>query len=419
VTAIAVRLGARVRPAPIAWLAALGGAAAVRGLRLHSGLVYPDAYQYLLMARGLAEHARPVTRLGPGGDLFVPNADAAAKPLFPGLIALVHAFGVPWTDAGRAVTVAAAALVVVLCAALARAVTGSTLAAAAAGVCCLLSPSLGYWAGFLGPDPVAQALALGAALALVSRAPTLGGALAGAAAATRPELLVLALAGGALAVARPQTRPAAIRAAVTGAAVLACVHLALRSPLSLPPQHLALVAVLGTAAAVAATLLSSVVKLVAPLAILGGLVFVAGSSGAEALARSDGPLLALAAACLLLAWATPRYRTAASAVAGCGLLLAAVYWAKNPHLERYLSGLVPIAALVVALGVAALPAHRRALGLTVVAAAIAVTLVVTPKRDVGPDFFATLAPALPVRAGEPLVTAAPDAYAAFSCRTSP
>ena len=64
---------------------------AVRIAQQHRGLLYPDGYQYLLMARGIGEHLRPTTVLGPGGELFVPSADAAAKPLYPALVACVHA----------------------------------------------------------------------------------------------------------------------------------------------------------------------------------------------------------------------------------------------------------------------------------------------------------------------------------------
>ena len=59
----------------------------------HSALLYPDGYQYLLMARGIGEHLRPTTVMGPGGDVFVPSADAAAKPLYPLLVWAAHSLG--------------------------------------------------------------------------------------------------------------------------------------------------------------------------------------------------------------------------------------------------------------------------------------------------------------------------------------
>src|SRR5205823_4496146 len=99
------------------WLlagAAFAGALVLRLAQHQPGLLYPDGYQYLLMARGISEHLRPTTVLGPGGDLFVPNADAAAKPLFPALVAAVHGLDASWLGAARLVTAAAAAAVVVL-----------------------------------------------------------------------------------------------------------------------------------------------------------------------------------------------------------------------------------------------------------------------------------------------------------------
>ena len=81
---------------PSRLLAALPAAAlfalalALRLHQHHDALMYPDGYQYLLMARGIGEHLEPTTVLGPGGDVFVPNPDAAAKPLFPIVVAAVH-----------------------------------------------------------------------------------------------------------------------------------------------------------------------------------------------------------------------------------------------------------------------------------------------------------------------------------------
>ncbi|HSI97275.1 MAG TPA: hypothetical protein VK926_02850, partial [Gaiellaceae bacterium] len=52
----------------------------VRWSQHHAALLYPDGYQYLLMARGLSENLEPTTTLGPSGDPFVPSPDAAVKP---------------------------------------------------------------------------------------------------------------------------------------------------------------------------------------------------------------------------------------------------------------------------------------------------------------------------------------------------
>ena len=68
---------------PVAWAVAATAAVVVVGLRLramHAGLLYPDGYQYLLMARGIGEHLQPVATLGHGGDTLAPSADAAASP---------------------------------------------------------------------------------------------------------------------------------------------------------------------------------------------------------------------------------------------------------------------------------------------------------------------------------------------------
>ena len=124
----------------------------------HSALLYPDGYQYLLMARGIGEHFQPTTVLGPGGDAFVPNADAAVKPLFPLVVAAVHAVGMSWLDAATLVTVVAGAWAVTAVALLVRRLSGSTAAGLAAGALVLASPSVAFWSGFSGPDPLAVAL---------------------------------------------------------------------------------------------------------------------------------------------------------------------------------------------------------------------------------------------------------------------
>ena len=165
----------------------------------HSALLYPDGYQYLLMARGIGEHLQPTTVLGPGGDAFVPNPDAAVKPLFPLVVAAVHAVGISWLDAATLVTVVAGAWAVTAVALLVRGLSGSTAAGLAAGTLVLASPSVAFWTGFSGPDPLAVALVFSSALAFVDRRARLGGVLAGLAVAARPEMVLLALAAGVLA----------------------------------------------------------------------------------------------------------------------------------------------------------------------------------------------------------------------------
>src|SRR5204862_283085 len=71
--------------------------------------------------------------------------------------------------------------------------TGSTAAGLGAAALCLASPALSEWSAYSGPDPLAQALALGAALSLCARRPALAGVLGGLCVATRPEYALLAL----------------------------------------------------------------------------------------------------------------------------------------------------------------------------------------------------------------------------------
>ena len=64
------------------WLAALVPAAvATRALQARGALLYPDGYQYLLMAKGIAAHGRPIVTLGDGGDTWLPSADASSTNL--------------------------------------------------------------------------------------------------------------------------------------------------------------------------------------------------------------------------------------------------------------------------------------------------------------------------------------------------
>jgi predicted membrane-bound dolichyl-phosphate-mannose-protein mannosyltransferase len=170
----------------------------------------------------------------------VPSPDAAAKP-----VAGVHVFGVPLLTAASLVTAAAAAAVVVLAALLAAKVGRSPWAGAAAGVLLLASPSLGFWSGFSGPDPLSQALALAAALALVNRRPVAGGALAGLAIATRPELALVALAAAAVAWRSGDWRSDLRRAAPATVVTLALVYGTLRPPVALPDVKLVVLAVVA------------------------------------------------------------------------------------------------------------------------------------------------------------------------------
>src|SRR3954447_13051670 len=129
-------------------------AVVVRVSAARGTLLYPDSYQYLLMARGIQEHLQPVLTLGKGGDLFVPNADAAAKPLYPAAIAVLHMLGFGWRASASGITAVAAGGAVALCGFLAARLTGSRLAGALAAAAFLLSPAARIWATYAVPDPV-------------------------------------------------------------------------------------------------------------------------------------------------------------------------------------------------------------------------------------------------------------------------
>src|SRR5439155_15766688 len=211
------------------------------------------------------------------------------------------------------------------------------------------SPAVAYWSGFSGPDPIAQALGLAAATALVYRRPALGGALAGFAAAARPELLVLAGAAAIVAVLDRRHRPAVGRAGVAFALALATVLGVLRPPLALPSVQLLVPAAAGLAAVIVFKSLPSLAR-TAAFSLAAALAVGAAAGGlAPGIARlwhDDWPLLALAAAVMPAALVDPRRRRAALLVLGAGALLASVYWTKNPDLERYPALLLPLAAVL-------------------------------------------------------------------------
>jgi hypothetical protein len=405
------RRASRVARLPLTPLAVIGGLAASVGVRvtqLHDGLLYPDGYQYLLMARGIAEHGHPVTTLGPGGDQFVPSVDAAAKPLLPLLVAVADVLGLQPVTAARGLTALTAGAVVVLCALLARALTGSLLAAAVAGGLCLASPAIGHWAGFLGPDAPAQALVLAAALAATHRRPGWAGLLGGLAACARPELALVALAVGLAAAAARATRDDALLALGAALGIASAVHLAVRSPLPLPSVGLAAAGLAATAGvALALVAARRAPRLVAALATAGLALLLALRMG-DAAGRSHAALLVLGAlgvACCL--------RTAASArlvapVVVVALALGTVYAEKNPGSDRYVSLLLPVACL--AAGIAAGMRGRLAVRAGAGAAALTVAILLTPSLpEPGDDALAATAARLP-RSSAALVTAAPDAY---------
>lgn len=451
----ALRLGRAPLAGAIGAAALFALALAVRHAARQPGLLYPDGYQYLLMARGIGEHLRPVTRLGPGGELFVPSVDAAAKPLFPALVALVSAFGLHLRSAAALVTLAASAATPVVTAALALRLTRSWLGAAAAGAAVLASPALARWSGFSGPDALGATLALAAALALAERRAATGGVLAALAIACRPELLVLA-GGAALAAAlaptgpvrrdarsepgrarsgakpgpavalwrpaggaddgaagpAPALRPLAGRAAFAGAMTIAFLLGVLRPPLGLPAG-----AALLPAGIVAAAVLLAAAWRVGPrprAATAAAAAVIAAVAAAAALrvpalrelASGEWALLAGAALGLVAATATGHGRPALL-IAAAAAVLGAAYAAKNPHSVRYLSLLVPLAALLLAHGLA--PARTPVAVRLAALALAAAALVHAPPQPAAVDAFARTAARIP--AGRtPLVSAAPDAY---------
>jgi len=389
-------------------------AVVVRSLQHHASLLYPDGYQYLLMARGIVEHLQPTTVLGPGGDTFVPNADAAVKPLFPLVVAIVHAVGVPLVDAATLVTVVAGAWVVTAVALLVRALSGSTVAGLAAGALALASPSVAFWAGFSGPDPLAVALALSSALALVHRRARLGGVLMGLAIATRPEILLLALAAGVLALRNEGNRAVLRRAAPAALLTATLLFAVLRTPVPIPDWRLV------SLVPVALIALALVMRAPPDLLRYGGLaslplvaIVVLDHPGPSTLWMDDRPLLLLAAVALLVLLSDRTRSSAALVVLAAVLLLGAVYLVKNPTLGRYFALLLPAAALVAGLAVGALPRRFRPAGVAALAAVAAVSLLepIPGSRDF--DMFPKVAVGLEERllgGDEPLVTAAPDAY---------
>ncbi len=391
-------------------LAVLAGLVALRWRAMHQGLLYPDGYQYLLMARGIQEHLQPVATLGPGGDLLAPSPDAAAKPLFPALVALAGWAGLAPLAAARAVAAVAAAAVAPLAGLLALRLGATRAGAILAAVLCLASPALGYWLGFAGPEGLTEALALAAAVALLSERPVLGGILAGLAVTARPELLAVAVAALLAALVAPRLRHSAVVAAAAGLASVAVVLGVLRPPLT--PHVLALLAgaaALGTVAAVAVVAagrlsLRGSVAMLAPLGALAGLA-IAHGAGWRSLAGDDWGLLALAATGLAVA-AGSGSRAHAFRLVSLVLPLGAAYWWKNPGSERYAAVLVPALAVLAGLGIGRLrPVVLAGAAAVALTGALAAT---TPA--VGTDSFHAIATRLEHGPPGPLVTAAPDAY---------
>jgi hypothetical protein len=385
------------------------------GIRLsqhHVALLYPDGYQYLLMARGISEHLQPTTTLGPGGEQFVPSADAGVKPLFPVLVAGVHTLGVSWLDAARFVTAVAGATAVVALSLLVSQLSRSRLAGVAAGLLLLASPSAGFWSGFSGPDPLAQALVLTAALAFVHRRPRAGGVLTGLALLARPEVVLLALGAALVSLRHEESRRDLTRAAPAAVVTASLGFLLLRSPVTVGDERLLWVAPLVLAVAALVAFVPR--ALLRPIGIAGfGAVALAllGTSGPLELWHDDWPLLVVGAAGFLLLLRDDRGSALAVLALGAVVLLGAVYLVKNPTLGRYFSLLLPAAAIIAGLAAASLPRIVKPLAFGAIAVAVVAGFLhpVPGSRDY--DMFAAVATRVDPRLeSKALVTAAPDAY---------
>ena len=325
-----------------------------------TSLLYPDGYQYLLMARGIGEHLQPTTVLGPGGDMFVPNADAAVKPLFPIAVAVVHALGVLVARCcPMLVTVAAGAWVVTAVALLVRAQridrrwTGS-------GHARPREPERRVLERLLGSRSARSALVLSAALAFVDRRARLGGVLMGLAIAARPEIVLLALAAGVLALRNERDRALLRRAAPATLLTATLVFAVLRTPVAVPDWRLVS---LVPAALIALALVMRAPPELLRYAGIASLPLVAlvvlDRPGPSTLWVDDRPLLLVAAVALLILLCDRGRSSGALVVLAAVLLLGAVYLVKNPALGRYFALLLPAAAIVAGLAVAAVPRRVR------------------------------------------------------------
>ena len=390
---------------------AFTGLVALRLRTMHQGLLYPDGYQYLLMARGIGQHLQPVAHLGHGGDMVAPSTDAAAKPLFPALVALAETAGRSPLEAARLVAGVAAATVAPLVGLLTLRLGATRLAALLSGLLCLFSPVLGFWFGFAGPDALAEALALAAALAFVARRPLLAGVLVGLCVTARPEFSALFLAAALAAAVSPRTRRDAILGSTAALLTLACVVAVLRPPIATSTLLLlcgaAAVSVFGAVALVWADRASARAAWGAVVAVGSLLVYaVVHGGGWSSMAAREWPLIALAGGGLVLATRSPATRPVGLRIVTLAMVLALAYWWKNPGSERYAAMLVPALAVLAGLGLSRIkPAALTGAGVLAVVATLSVSA-----PAVGADAFPAVAARLERAPAGTIVTAAPDAY---------
>jgi hypothetical protein len=399
------------------------GVAVWRAGQAQPGLTYPDAYQYLMMARGIATHLQPVIRMGPGGDLFVPNSDAALKPLYPAIVAALHAVtGAGFLSAARLVNTLAAASVIVAAGLVAARLGGGRIGGVTSAGLVLVSPSVGYWFAFVGPDALACGLVLAAVYTATTRRPTLAGILAGLAISTRPEYTLILVTLGLASLARPNERRDAERVMLAAIGTTSVIFGVIRPPISLPATSLVAAAVIVVM--VAAGLITAAraggrvarwvqILLPAAAAMLVAAGWFGGYFALRTTIRHDVVIGITLVLCVAYATFTPRLRDPVSMLALVGVLLGGVYYVKNPGVDRYLAPLVVLAAIII--GIAAGDAARRLIRhgrlVTIAAASVTLAIAVTaPTLTAGPDMFSAIAVAIPA-GNQPLLTAAPDAYA--------
>jgi hypothetical protein len=141
---------------------------------------------------------------------------------------------------------------------------------------------------------------------------------------------------------------------------------------------------------------------VTPLALLDGGAWTS-------VGRQDWVLLLLALSGFALCLLARRARSTAIRIVVLSLPLVALYWVKNPGLDRYVAQLVPELALLAAVGLGTLGRARLAVA-TAAAALATAGVALSSQPSIGVDSFQELAPVLEGGPAGTLVTAAPDAY---------
>lgn len=393
--------------ATVAALAGLAGLAAWFFIHRQPGLLVPDGYQYLLMARGIADHLTTGTTLGPGGAPWLPNADASWKPLLPAIIAIGQWLGVPALTAAQIAVALSSASLVMASAAVVWLYTRCLPAALATLVLVAASAPVRHWQSFVGPDSLAGALSMSALALTLTGRHRAAGVLVGLAGAARPEWGLASLVVM-IAAAIPRARRGASLRSMWAAAVAYLAVMALvRPPLSPEPGTLAVVVagLLVVGAGLGFAVWASSGPAWAQVTVLG----LAGGLGAVGIATALHQQRTLGIAelvkhdigvpvgvgALAVCLCHPATRRHAILAVGSGALLLAAYLTKNPDSERYLSQLVPLLAMASGVAISLLPARGRLAGCVagVVLAGTAASL--APAQLQGEDPLRRIALALP------------------------